>query len=99
MELSFEWDPSKAQTNFKKHSVSFNEAVTVFNDEQGITIFDPDNSESEDRFILFGLSEVNRYLMVVHADRHDMIRIISAREMTHNERKSYEKEILRRNGL
>jgi uncharacterized DUF497 family protein len=89
----------KSRDQFQKTFVSFSEAVTVFNDEQGITIFDPDNSESEDRFILFGLSEEDRYLMVVHADRHDMIRIISAREMTHNERKSYEKEILRRNGL
>ena len=99
MELNFEWDPSKAKANLKNHFVSFNEAATVFDDEQGITIFDPDHSESEDRFILFGRSAVNRYLMVVHTDRHDMVRIISAREMTENERKGYEKEILRRKGL
>ena len=99
MELNFEWDPSKAKANLKNHFVSFNEAATVFDDEQGITIFDPDHSESEDRFILFGRSAVNRYLMVVHTDRHDMVRIISVREMTGNERKGYEKEILRRKGL
>lgn len=99
MELNFEWDPSKAQVNLKNHAVSFNEAATIFDDEQGITIFDPDHSETEDRFIIFGRSAMNRFLMVVHIDMHDAVRIISAREMTRNERKGYEKEIIRRNGL
>jgi uncharacterized protein len=101
MALLFEWDPAKAEANIQNHKVSFNEAVTVFDDDQGITIFDPDHSETEDRFILFGRSALNRYLMVVHLDMFDsdIIRIISARKMTSNERKGYEKEILRRNGV
>ena len=56
MELTFEWDPYKARLNLKAHAVSFNEATTVFDDELGITIYDPDHAESEDRFILFGQS-------------------------------------------
>jgi uncharacterized DUF497 family protein len=99
MELTFECDSYKARTNFKDHSVSFNEATTVFDDEMGITIYDPDHSESEDRFILFGQSSTNRILLVVHADRADVVRIISSRELTKNERKKYEKEIIRRKGL
>lgn len=99
MELTFEWDPSKAQKNLKDHAVSFKEATTVFDDEFGITIFDPDHSESEDRFIVFGRSALNRILLVVHTDKHDVVRIISARELTRNERKKYEKEIIRRKGL
>ncbi len=99
MELTFEWDPSKARTNLKDHYVSFNEATTVFDDELGITIYDPDHSESEDRFIIFGQSVRNRVLLVVHTDRKDVIRIISARELTRYERKLYEKEIIRRKGL
>jgi uncharacterized DUF497 family protein len=99
MELNFEWDPSKARTNLKDHAVSFNEATTVFDDEQGITIFDPDHSESEDRFILFGRSAMNRFLLVVHTERDDVIRIISARELTRIERGKYEKEIIRRKCL
>lgn len=99
MALTFEWDPFKAQKNLKDHGISFIEASTVFDDEQGIAIFDPDHSESEDRFILFGQSTFNHYLMVVHLDLNEVIRIISARKMTNNERKVYEKEILRRKGL
>lgn len=99
MELTFEWDPSKARTNLKDHAVSFDEAATVFDDVLGITIFEPDHSEAEDRFILFGRSAMNRILLVVHTDRHEVVRIISARELTRNERKEYEKEIIRRKGL
>jgi len=99
MELTFEWDPSKARINLKDHAVSFKEATTVFDDEMGITIFDPDHSESEDRFILFGQSATNRILLVVHTDRSNVVRIISARELSRNERKAYEKEIIRRKGL
>jgi uncharacterized DUF497 family protein len=99
MELTFEWDPAKARTNMKDHAVPFNEASTVFDDEMGITVFDPDHSESEDRFILFGRSATNRILLVVHTDKLDVVRIISARELTRNERNKYEKEIIRRKGL
>jgi uncharacterized DUF497 family protein len=99
MELTFEWDPAKAQTNLKKHAVSFNEATTVFDDVLGITIFDPDHSESDDRLILFGRSAMNRFLLVVHTDMHNVVRIISVRELTRIERNSDENEIIRRKGL
>jgi uncharacterized DUF497 family protein len=99
MELTFEWDPSKSRKNLKDHDVSFSEATTVFNDESGITIFDPDHSDSEDRFIIFGRSAINRFLLVVHLDIDDSIRIISARELTRNERLIHEKEIIRRQGM
>lgn len=99
MEMNFKWDPLKAEVNYKNHTVSFNEATTVFDDECGITIYDPDHSETEDRFILFGRSSMNRFLMVVHTDINDVVRIITSREMTQNERSGYEKEIIRRKGL
>jgi len=52
--IRFEWDPVKAKMNLKKHGVAFKEAATVFRDPLGITIFDPDHSEVEDRFITIG---------------------------------------------
>jgi uncharacterized DUF497 family protein len=99
MHLTFEWDPLKARKNLKNHGVSFIEATTVFDDEKGICVFDPDHSDSEDRFLLFGRSTAGRLLLVVHLDLDDTIRIISAREMTRNERLAYEKEIARRQGV
>ena len=64
----------------------------------GITIFDPDHSQEEDRFITFGFSGGGRLLMVAHTDRDERIRIISARELTREEREAYEEEIQRRKG-
>lgn len=91
--MDFEWDPRKAATNLRKHGVSFTEAGTVFGDELAITVPDPDHSDQEDRFITIGWSNRHRLLMVSHTDRSDRIRIISARELTRNERKAYEEEI------
>lgn len=91
--MDFEWDPRKAATNLRKHGVSFTEAGTVFGDELAITVPDPDHSDEEDRFITIGWSNRHRLLMVSHTDRSDRIRIISARELTRNERKAYEEEI------
>ncbi len=91
--IEFEWDPAKAALNLKKHSVAFKEAATVFRDPLGITIFDPDHSEEEDRFITVGLSGNGRLLMVGHTDRGDKIRIINARELNRAEREAYEEEI------
>lgn len=91
--MDFEWDPRKAATNLRKHGVSFTEAGTVFGDELAITVPDPDHSDQEDRFITIGWSNRRRLLMVSHTDRSDHIRIISARELTRNERKAYEEEI------
>jgi uncharacterized DUF497 family protein len=70
--------------------VSFAEAATVFFDPLSITVPDPLHSASENRFILTGLSYEQRHLVVVHADRGDKIRLISARLATPTERKKYE---------
>jgi len=91
--MDFEWDPRKAESNLRKHGVSFTEAGTVFGDDLAITVPDPDHSKDEDRCITIGWSNHHRLLMVSHADRKDRIRIISARELTRNERKAYEEEI------
>ncbi len=91
--MDFEWDPRKAATNLRKHGISFTEAGTVFGDELAITVPDPDHSDEEDRFITIGWSNRRRLLMVSHTDRGGRIRIISARELTRNERKVYEEEI------
>jgi len=88
--LFFEWDESKAAKNFRKHGVSFEEAATAFGDPFSITIYDPLHSENEDRFILLGMSGKNRLLVVVHTDRYEKIRIISARKAIQKEKRQYE---------
>ena len=88
--LIFEWDEKKAYQNIKKHGVSFEEAATVFSDPLSITIYDPLHSKDEDRFVILGMSNKNRILVVVHTDRDDRIRIISARKAIKKERKQYE---------
>lgn len=90
MGLRFEWDAAKAESNLRKHGVAFEEAATVFADPLALTIDDPDHSREEDRFITLGVSGGNRLLVVVHTDREDRIRIISARPATRRERRSYE---------
>jgi uncharacterized DUF497 family protein len=91
-ELRFEWDPRKAAANLRKHGVSFTEAETVFSDEHGVLIDDPEHSSDEDRFVLLGVSATSRLLVVVHCYRAgDMvIRIISARKADRFERRQYE---------
>lgn len=93
--LKFEWDPVKASSNIKKHGISFDEAKTVFDDDFGRLIPDPDHSEDEERFILLGMSYTLKILTVVHCYRDDdgVIRIISARASTKNEERQY-KEFL-----
>ncbi|MDF1594344.1 MAG: BrnT family toxin [Desulfobacterales bacterium] len=88
--LSFEWDIEKGKSNEQKHGISFGEASTVFADPLSLTIHDPLHSEDEERFILIGISHKNRMLIVVHTERGDNIRIISAREATKKERSYYE---------
>ena len=90
--MEFEWDPQKAAKNQRKHSVSFSEAATVFNDPLSITVFDPDHSEEEDRHIIVGMSNRHRLLIVAFAERGTRIRIISVRSLTHTERKTYEEK-------
>ena len=94
--VQFEWDPAKAKMNLRKHGIAFREAATVLRDPLGITIFDPDHSDEEDRFITFGFSTAGRLLMVAHTERGERIRIISARRLTRAEREAYEEEIQRR---
>ena len=90
-ELQFEWDKSKSRLNLRKHGVSFEEAQSTFYDENALLIDDPDHSESEDRFILLGISSVARTLVVSHCYRESggTIRIISARKATRSERAQY----------
>ena len=90
MNSQFEWDLTKAAANLQKHGVSFVEAVTVFFDALSVTISDPCHSHDENRFVITGLSYQRRALVVVHSDRGDKIRIISARLATPSERKRYE---------
>jgi uncharacterized DUF497 family protein len=90
MPLEFEWDDNKARTNLAKHGVSFEEASTVFADALSITIPDPAHSQAEARFIILGHSHRQRLLVVVHTERGDKIRLISARRASRNERKQYE---------
>ena len=87
--ISFEWDPLKADTNLLKHAVSFSEAASSFADPLSLTIFDTDHSESEDRFLLLGVSTSERLLVVSHTVQNDTIRIISARRANQNERRQY----------
>ncbi|MCX5794499.1 MAG: BrnT family toxin [Elusimicrobia bacterium] len=90
-ELRFEWDETKNRENIKKHGVSFEEAHTVFLDENALRFFDPDHSQDEDRFIMLGMSAKLRILVVCHCFRLDdtAIRIISARKALKRESKSY----------
>ena len=88
--LIFEWEPQKAKSNIKKHGVSFEEASTAFQDTLSLAIDDPLHSIDEERVVLIGMSNKNRLLVVVHTERGDNIRIISARKATKEERKNYE---------
>lgn len=90
MALEFEWDPEKAEANQKKPGVSFIEASTVFGDPLGPLVDDPAHSAHEERFVFFGRSSAGRMLAVMHAEREGAIGVISAREMTRNERRQYE---------
>ncbi len=88
----FEWDESKAKSNFKKHGVSFEEAQSVFFDENARIVPDSEHSDDEDRFILLGISANVRILTVCHCYRQDekTVRIISARKATNHEAKQYQ---------
>ena len=90
MGLLFEWDKKKETINIAKHKVTFEEASTVFRDELSLTIHNPLHSIEEDRLIIIGESVKHRLLVVVHTERNDKIRIISARQTTKNERRYYE---------
>jgi len=89
--IKFSWDENKNKSNITKHKISFEEAKSVFFDENARIIHDPDHSDEEDRFLLLGLSENFKVLVVVHCYREndDIIRIISARKASNAEKKEY----------
>jgi uncharacterized DUF497 family protein len=88
--MKFEWDPAKAAMNRRKHGLSFEEAMTIFEDASAIEWFDAEHSIDEDRYITIGTSQRMRLLYVVHTLRHgDTIRIISARKATSGEADEY----------
>ena len=93
MKVTVEWDPVKARTNRRKHGVTFEEAATVFTDPLSSTILDPLHSETEERFVIIGQSLRRRLLVVVHTDRGNTIRIISARVANAHERRTYEETV------
>ena len=88
--MKFEWDTVKAIANISKHSVSFDEAATVFLDQLALSGPDPDHSAGESRYITFGVSSLGRLLAVSHTYRPGGVRVISARRVTRLERKVYE---------
>ena len=90
----FEWDDSKNAINIKKHGISFEEAMTVFYDDDAIVFEDPDHSIEEKRFLIIGMSEIERLCIVSHCYREDedKIRIISARKAVKSEIRTYNKK-------
>jgi uncharacterized protein len=88
--MEFEWNPEKAAINLEKHDVSFPEASTVFEDALSFTFPDPDHSIGEERYVIIGMSELGRLLIVSHTDRENRIRIISARSANRQEKRFYE---------
>ncbi len=90
MKANFEWDPNKALGNVRRHQVPFEEAATIFDDPEFITVVDEAHSVDEERCITIGLSGIGRLLVVAHTERGDAIRIISARKATKNEEKFYQ---------
>jgi len=92
--MKFEWDNKKSKSNLQKHNISFEEAKTVFYDEEALFIHDHGHSDEESRFLLLGLSSQIRELVVSHCDRIiendvEIIRIISARKASPDERAKY----------
>jgi uncharacterized DUF497 family protein len=89
--LRFDWDPDKADLNFTKHGISFEEAMSVFFDDRAVQFYDDEHSEWENRFLMLGLSSRFRILLVCHCIREDdnVIRIISARKATRKETMYY----------
>jgi uncharacterized DUF497 family protein len=93
--LQFIWDEGKARANERKHGVTFDEAKTVFYDDNAELIGDPDHSSQEDRFVMLGMSSRARILIVCHCYRENngVIRIISARKATRKEQAQYRRSV------
>lgn len=90
MPYQFEWDAEKAAANLRKHGVTFDEAVTTFNDSLSVLLSDPDHSATEVRYLVMGTSIRGRLLVVAFVERRPRTRIISARLATKRERHDYE---------
>ncbi len=90
--MKLDWDAKKAASNVRKHSVSFEEAGTVFGDPMALTFDDPDHSTGEMRFLTFGVTRTNKFVIVSYTERQDVTRIISARKMSKQERDIYEND-------
>ena len=88
--MEFEWNDEKAAANLAKHRVSFEEAKTVFDDPLYVDFYDPDHSADEHRYIIIGESQQRRLLIVSYTERDDIVRLISARDVTGSERETYE---------
>ena len=88
--MEFEWERNKATVNLSRHSISFDEAKTIFQDPFYIVFHDPDHSFEEDRCVAIGQSAQERLLFVSYTERGNAIRLISARKATHSERILYE---------
>lgn len=90
-EIIFEWDENKNRINQTKHGITFEEAKTVFYDDNAIVFDDPDHSMEEERFLILGFSKRENLCIVSHCyrDKDNTIRIISARKATKNEAKIY----------
>jgi uncharacterized DUF497 family protein len=88
----FEWDPKKANSNARKHEVTFHEASTVFADPLALLMADPDHSIGEERHLLLGMSNRRRLVVVAFAERPPRTRLISARRATRQEQRQYEEE-------
>jgi uncharacterized protein len=88
--MNFDWDENKASSNLSKHGVSFEEAKTVFNDLLYVDFYDPDHSDNEERYLTIGESNQGRLLIISYTESRDLIRLISAREVTRSEREAYE---------
>jgi uncharacterized protein len=91
--MSFEWDKEKAKSNIAKHDISFDEATSVFDDPLFLTFADPEHSIQEQRFVIMGKSARGRLLVVSYTERAGTTRLISARQVTHKERKAYESDL------
>ncbi|HNQ94557.1 MAG TPA: BrnT family toxin [Anaerolineales bacterium] len=96
--MRFSWDPRKADSNFHKHGVAFDEAITVFADPLALIFDDLEHSVEEHREIIIGYSTLSRLILVCFVERmDDTIRMISARRATKDERKNYEKNVRKKN--
>ena len=90
--MDYEWNEEKAAANLDKHGVSFEEAASVFDDPLYIDFYDPDHSNDEHRYLIIGTSKADRLLIVSYTERNDVVRLISAREVTLSERRAYEED-------